>query len=218
MINMTIKDKIFNYIKNEYKNNKPILLMEIYEAFPEIKKGTIRENIRRFVLEEKLIKIRNGIYGLPDPNRILKVPIVYTDKAIDKQYIINEDGEVYGYRSGFYIANALRLTSQTPSVVLIYSNEVSNRKRTIKIHNNKITINQARTIVTNDNYKLLQVLDLLNELDKFNELTFDEAKKIIMNYLKDIKLTKDEIEEIVELYPKNAQINFYKMAVLNEIT
>ena len=123
-----------------------------------------------------------------------------------------------GYRSGFYIANALRLTTQTPSVTLIYSNDVANRKRTIKVHNNKITIDQARTIVTNDNYKLLQVLDLLNELDKYNELSFDEARLIIIDYLKDIKLNKKEIENIVEIYPKDAQINFYKMEVLNEIT
>ncbi len=218
LIKMTIKNLLYTYIKNKYKDNKPILLVELYEAFPNLKKGTIRENMRRFVLDENLIKIKNGVYGFPDPNRILKTPTFDTDETINKKYIINESGSVIGYRSGFHIANSLRLTTQTPSITLIYSNEVANRKRTIKIHNNKITINQARTIVTDNNYKLLQVLDLLNEFDKYNELSFDEARQIIINYLKENKLTKKDIEDIVEIYPKNAQINFYKMGVLNEIT
>lgn len=215
---MTIKKQLYAYIEYSHKDNKPILLPELYEAFHNVKKGTIRENMRRFVMEEKLIKIKNGVYSLPDPNRILKTPTFDTEETINKKYILNEDGSVSGYRSGFYIANVLRLTTQTPSVTLIYSNDVANRKRTIKVHNNKITIDQARTIVTNDNYKLLQVLDLLNELDKYNELPLDETRQIIINYLKDIKLNKKEIEEIVEIYPKDAQINFYKMEILNEIT
>lgn len=214
---MTIKNQLYNFIENEYKDNKPILLEEVYFAFPNIKKETIRVNMRRFVKEGKLNNIKNGLYSFPDPNRILKTPTFDTDETINKKYILNEDGSIAGYRSGFYIANALRLTTQTPSVTLIYSNDVANRKRTIKIYNSKITIDQARIKVTDDNYKLLQVLDILNELDKYNELPFDEARQIIINYLKDIKLNKKEIENIVEIYPKDVQINFYKMEIINEI-
>ena len=116
---MTIKKQLYTYIENSYKDNKPILLPELYEAFHNVKKGTIRENMRRFILEEKLIKIKNGVYSLPDPNRILKTPIFDTEETINKKYILNEDGSMIGYRSGFYIANSLRLTTQTPSIILI---------------------------------------------------------------------------------------------------
>jgi len=213
-----IIDQLFEYIEKKYEFSEPFLLTELYDGFPDVKQGTIRESIRRLLEQEKLIKSKNGVYGLPNPNRVLKTAVLNSEDALNKKYIKTEDGSVIGYRSGFYIANALRLTTQTSSDLVIYSNEVSKKKRTISVKNIIVIINQARVNVTNDNYKLLQVLDLLVNFNKFSEYSLNESKGIISHYLKELNLSNEEIEHIVEAYPKDAQIQFYKLGGTHAFT
>jgi len=206
-----IINQIYEYIEKKYKFSEPFLLKELYGIFPDIKQGTIRESIRRLLGQEKLIKSKNGVYGLPNPNRILKTAVLNSEDAVNKKYIKTKDGTVIGYRSGFYIANALRLTTQTSSDLVVYSNKVSKKKRTINVKNIRVIMNQARVTVTNENYKLLQVLDLLVDFKKFSEYSSNESKEIISNYLNGLNLSNEEIENIVDEYPKDAQIQFYKL-------
>lgn len=213
-----IIDQLYEYIEKTYEFNEPFFLNDLYDAFPNIRQGTIRESIRRLYEQGKIIKSKNGVYGLPNPNRILKTAVMNSEDATNKKYIKSEDGNIIGYRSGFYIANALRLTTQTSSDLVIYSNEVSKKKRTIRIKNMRVIINQARTKVTNDNYKLLQILDLFVDYKKFSEYTLDESKKRISEYLNGLNLSKKEIEHIVDVYPKDAQIQFYKMGGTHAFT
>ena len=213
-----IIDQLYEYIEKKYEFSEPFLLTELYDGFPDVKQGTIRESIRRLLEQEKLIKSKNGVYGLPNPNRVLKTAVLNSEDALNKKYIKTEDGSVIGYRSGFYIANALRLTTQTSSDLVIYSNEVSKKKRTISVKNIIVIINQARVNVTNDNYKLLQVLDLLVNFNKFSEYSLNESKGIISHYLKELNLSNEEIEHIVEAYPKDAQIQFYKLGGTHAFT
>ncbi|MCD4827118.1 MAG: hypothetical protein K8Q99_05000 [Acholeplasmataceae bacterium] len=213
-----IINQLYEYIEKKYKYSEPFLLKELYEGFPDVNQGTIRESVRRLLDQEKLIKSKNGVYGLPDPNRILKTAVLNSEDALNKKYIKSEDGSVIGYRSGFYIANALRLTTQTSSDLVIYSNEVSKKKRTIKVKNMRVIINQSRVRVTNKNYKLLQVLDLFVDFNKFSEYSLNDSKEKISHYLYELDLSNEEIEHIVEAYPKDAQIQFYKLGGTHAFT
>ena len=214
----SIIDLIYNHFKNEYSYSEPVLLKDIYTAFPNIKTGTIRESLRRLVVEEKLFKLQAGIFGLPDPQRILPTPLINVDEAINKLYIQTQQGEIIGYRSGFFFANALGLTTQVPSTITIFSNAVAPKKRTIKIKNVSITINRSRTKVTAGNYKLLQILDLLSSFNIYSEYPLSIARDKLFTYLGNLSLPKTEIETIVALYPKDAQINFYKIGGVDALT
>jgi len=135
-------------------------------------------------------------------------PSVFTSDILNKKYLINENGFI-GYRTGLSFANFLGLTTQTASVESVISNTVSNKKREIKINNNRFIINAPRYQVTNENYKLLQILDLLNGFDSYSEIDFKTASKIILKYITDIMLTEEEIEKIVSSYSLEAQVRFY---------
>lgn len=213
-----IIDQLYEYIEKTYAFNMPFFLKELYVVFPHIKEGTIRESIRRLCDQEKLIKSKNGVYGLPNPDRILKKAIMNSEDAVYKKYIISDENNVVGYRSGFYIANALGLTTQTSSDLVIYANEVSKKKREVQIKNIRVIINQARVKVTNDNYKLLQVLDLFVDFNKFSEYSLNDSKEIIRNYLNGLNVSSEDIERIVETYPKDAQIQFYKLGGTHAFT
>lgn len=218
MENLSIIDRIYEFIKTRYQASQPFFLKDIYIKFPEINEGTIRESIRRLLNEEKILKAKNGIYELPNPNRILKSHVVNIANVVEQTYIKDNKNNIIGYRSGVNFANMLGLTSQTASVDVVYSNAVSNRKREIKLNKSRLIINAPRVEVTNKNYKLLQVLDLLTEFEKYSEYDLKQAESKILSYISNIRLSYGELDSIVDSYPLTAQVKFYKIGGANVIT
>lgn len=218
MGNLSLIDRIYDFINNSYKSGQPFFLKDLYKQFPEINEGTIRESIRRLINEEKIMRARNGVYELPNPNRVLKSHVVNISKVIEQMYLKDKEDNLIGYRSGINFANQLGLTSQTASVEVVYSNAVSNRKREIKLNKSRLIINAPRIKVTNKNYKLLQVLDILTEFEKYSEYDLKQAESKLLSYISGIKLSYIELESIVEAYPLAAQVKFYKIGGANVIT
>lgn len=218
MENLSLIDRIYEFIKIKYKVSQPFFLKDMYAQFPEINEGTIRESIRRLLNEEKILKAKNGVYELPNPNRVLKSHVVNISKVVEQTYLKDKEDNLIGYRSGINFANQLGLTSQTASVEVVYSNAVSNRKREIKLNNSRLIINAPRVEVTNKNYKLLQVLDLLTEFEKYSEYDLKQAESKLLSYISSINLSIEELDRIVEAYPLAAQVKFYKIGGANVIT
>jgi hypothetical protein len=205
-------------MKEKSQFYQPFLLKNLYRQFPDIKDGTVREMMRRLIGEKKVIKIKNGLYVLPNPERVLQSYAFNLMNIIDSVYLKNQDNEFIGYRSGINFANLLGLTSQTASVEVIYSNNVSTRKREIKIQNNRLMINAPRVKITNQNYKLLQLLDLLTDFEKVSEYELDQVQSKLLAYINAIQISSKELNRIVEAYPLAAQVKFYKIGAVNVIT
>lgn len=211
MENQKKKDIVLEYLKTNYGNKSPIFVNKIYEAFPQISKETIRSVIRRSSKSGVLKKVNHGVYALPNKDSVLREPTVFVSDIMINKYIMNQSGERVGYFSGINFANQVGLTSQTASIPTIYSNNVSNKKRIAKLGNTRIIVNAPRVEVTDKNYRLLQVLDLLNEFDKYSEYDLKSSSDKIFLFLKDIDLEEDEVETIVSKYPLRAQVKFYKI-------
>jgi hypothetical protein len=212
------KDIILEYIKTNYDNKTPIFVNDIYKEFTEISEGTIRSLFKRFSDSGVLEKVDNGVYALPNKESVLGKATVYVSNVIENKYIRNEKGQRIGYISGINFSNQIGLTSQTASVNTIYSNNVSNKKRMTTLKNSRLIINAPRVKVTDENYKLLQILDLLNEFEKLSEQDLKTASNKILEFLEKIKLKKEEVELIVSKYPLEAQVKFYKIGGANAIT
>lgn len=215
MRDINTNKQILNYIKENYDYESPIFLNEVYKSLPSINGNTIRSTFKRLFDKGRIIKIKNGIYALSNQEDSTTKPIVYASKIIEEKYIFDSNGDRVGYKTGINFSNELGLTSQIASVETIYSNNVSNKKRMIKVKNNRIIINSPRVKVTNNNYKLLQVLDLLNDFDRYSEIELNKASARIMKVLKTVNLDQNEIEKVVSVYPLKAQVNFYKLGGIN---
>lgn len=212
------KDIILEYIKTNYDSKTPIFVNDIYKAFSEVSEGTIISLIKRFSDTGVLEKVDNGAYALPNKESVLGKATVYVSDVIESKYIRNEKGERIGYISGINFSNQIGLTSQTASVNTIYSNNVSNKKRMTILKNSRLIVNAPRVEITDDNYKLLQILDLLNEFEKYSEYDLKTASKKLLEFLGKIKLGTEEVESIVAKYPLEAQVKFYKIGGANAIT
>lgn len=66
----------------------------------------------------------------------------------------------------------------------------------------KYIIKKARVDVTKDNYKLLQVLDLLTDYYDLIEENERETKKALAKYLSTVKIKKDYFEFLMDKYPE----------------
>ncbi len=212
------RDIILDYIQLNYDKTTPIFVKDIYKAFPKTSEGTIRSLFKRFSESGILEKVNSGVYALPNKESVLGKATVYVSDIIENKYIRNEQGNRIGYNSGINFSNQIGLTSQTASVNTIYSNNVSNKKRMTKLKNNLLIINAPRVEVTDENYRLLQVLDLLNDFNKYSEYDLKKATDKILKHLSTVKLKDNDVESTVSKYPLEAQVKFYKIGGANAIT
>lgn len=205
----TLSRQVYTFIKNNYSLQTPVLIQDIYTFFSDVNPSTIRTIFKRLVDNELLVKIRSGVYAVPNKDSLMGESTVYISDVIKRKYL-GED-RIIGYRSGLNFANYLGLTKQTASVDFIISNKVSNKKREVTLNKNRLILNGPKVKVTSYNYKLLQIMDLLNNFEKLSEIDLKASKEIILDYLSTTNLKEEEIEEIVSRYPLKAQVKFYKI-------
>lgn len=192
---MNYNEILMNYI-DKYPYDEPIFIEDIKDYF----KNYIKDNfdnvfkniyvyINRLVKNNELVQFIKGIYYKPLKgtfgNKILNI-----NKVIDKKYIHNENGQK-GYYSGAYLFNKIGLTTQIPKEILIVTNECPNAND----YNNKnlgVTIRKPKIEINNDNYKYLQLFDILINKDNI-KIEVDNEKKIIYKFIKDNELELEKI-------------------------
>lgn len=194
---MNYNDILINYI-DKCPYDEPIFIEEIKDYF----KSYIKDNfdnvfkniyvyINRLVKDDKLVQFIKGIYYKPLKgtfgNKLLNI-----NKVIDKKYICDKNGKK-GYFSGAYLFNKLGLTTQIPKDMLIVTNECPNAND----YNNKnlgVIIRKPKIEINEDNYKYLQLFDVLINKDDI-KIDVDNEKKIIYKFIKDNELDFEKIFE-----------------------
>ncbi len=194
---MNYNDILVKYI-DEYPFDEPIFIEEIKEYF----KNYIQDNfdsvfkniyvyINRLVKENKLVQFVKGIYYKPLKGTFGKKTL-NINKVIDKKYMHNKN-DIKGYISGAYLFNKIGLTTQIPKELLIVTNDCPNAND----YNNKnlgVIIRKPKIEINGDNYKYLQLFDVLINKDNI-KIETDNEKKIIYKFIKDNELEMEKIFE-----------------------
>lgn len=194
---MNYNDILVKYI-DEYPFDEPIFIEEIKEYF----KNYIQDNfddvfkniyvyINRLVKENKLAQFIKGIYYKPLKGTFGK-KILNINKVIDKKYMHNKN-DIKGYISGAYLFNKIGLTTQISKELLIVTNECPNAND----YNNKnlgVIIRKPKIEINEDNYKYLQLFDILINKDNI-KIETDNEKEIIYKFIKDNELEMEKIFE-----------------------
>ena len=71
-----------------------------------------------------------------------------------------------------------------------------------------IGINQLKS---NDHAKVLQILDLLKNLDRYLDCSYDEARKIIKKYSLANHITRESIDKYIRNFPDSTFRFYYEM-------
>lgn len=213
---MNCHNIVLNYIKNCEKN-EPIFMEDIKEYtmqfYKEEEKEKIYNNIKEIVNrlnKENFIRTAyKGIYYIPKNNIFGEVPLA-NSKIIEYKYLVDKLGNVKGYITGAKLFNKIGLTTQVPNVIDIVTNECKNNNKYSNKYLNVI-IRKPKIQINNENYKYLQLIDLIEnrdniyiEVDNIDEIIYDFIQENNLNFEKILKYARETnskavIEKIVIL-------------------
>lgn len=206
---------LYEYLKKVYGDNEPIIISDIKIA--GLSTNTLRQQLKKLTDSGLLKRYDTGIYFIPRKSVFKSGNQLSIDHVIYSKYLRDSD-HLCGYISGIGFANQLGLTTQIPTVYEIVTNKASTDYRKTKLAQSKIIIRKPKITITQDNYKVLQFLDLLRDIDQIAEVSDEMIKKRLMEYLNATSLTFKDLEKYLPFYPDKVYKNMYETGLLNGIT
>lgn len=193
---MNCNEIVYEYIK-KCELDEPVFLEEIRQYVLANYKNddknilkNINVIINRMCKNNKIKQFYKGIYYKPIKNIFGEMPLD-KNKVIIKKYIKDEKGNIKGYVTGAKLFNQLGLTTQVTNVINIATNECKNNN---EYKNDKlgVIVKKPKIKVNNDNYKYLQLFDIINNKDQIN-IEVDNEDEIIYEFIKKNELDFEKI-------------------------
>lgn len=95
-------------------------------------------------------------------------------------------------------------------IIEIVSNNMTSNKKLKSGYHTQFLIRKPRIRVDDNNYKILQLLDLLKDIDIIAE-DINHAEIVLKDYIRDNDIKRDIVDKYIEVYPIKIYKNFYKM-------
>ena len=202
---------LYEYLLANYKANEPIFVSDIDLPVSDV---NLRQMFKTICDAGKIKRFDTGIYYIPKAS-ILKggVPLAADEVAVAK-YIIRK-GKVDGFYSGYTFANQLGISTQVPYVKEIVSNNASTRVKEVNVRNKKILLRRARTEITNENYVVLQLLELLKDLEQYYDISFENVCERLKKYVLTENIKKADIDKYIGDFPDKVYKNIYRTGLYN---
>ena len=202
---------LYEYLLANYKANEPIFVSDIDLPVSDV---NLRQMFKTICDAGKIKRFDTGIYYIPKAS-ILKggVPLAADEVAVAK-YIIRK-GKVDGFYSGYTFANQLGISTQVPYLKEIVSNNASTRVKEVNVRNKKIILRRARTEITNENYVVLQLLELLKDLEQYYDISFENVCERLKKYVKTENIKKADVDKYIGNFPDKIYKNIYRTGLYN---
>ncbi len=191
--------------------NEPIVSTEI--AFKGYSRPWICKQLTQLCREGKLIRYEKGIYYIPT-DTVFGKSILDPRKVIEKKYISN-GAEVMGYYSGLTLRQQLRLTTQMPNVIELYTNNETSRVRDVVVGTQKVLLRRARTPITAENAAALCFLELMNDLDTSS--LDGEKKNILGGFVEQQGISRKDVTAYAPFFPDKAMRNLIESEVIYRV-
>lgn len=202
---------LYEYLLANYKANEPIFVSDIDLPVSDV---NLRQMFKTICDAGKIKRFDIGIYYIPKAS-VLKggVPLAADEVAVAK-YIIRK-GKVDGFYSGYTFANQLGISTQVPYIKEIVSNNASTRVKEVNVRNKKIILRRARTEITNENYVVLQLLELLKDLEQYYDISFENVCERLKKYVKTENIKKADVDKYIGDFPDKIYKNIYRTGLYN---
>ena len=204
---------------------------------PLDKQNTVTKVLNNLVATGQIRRLCKGRFYKPQMSKFGELP---PDTFQTVKDLLEKNGKIIGYLTGYSIFNKFGLTTQVPVMLQI---AVRKEKKPITRSNYRISFIIQQNTITKDNVPILQLLDCLrffknipdampNEicfrmLALFKQLTLEQtntAKRLAVKYppatialLGAILETNNEKEDTTVLYKALNHQSSYKLDISNEI-
>lgn len=192
---------LYEYLLQQYGTNEPIISADI--VFKNYSRPWVMKQLKSLCEDGKLIRFEKGIYYIPT-DTVFGKSILNPRKVIEKKYI-NDGENTIGYYSGITFQNQLKLTTQMPNVIEIYTNNETTNVREIMVGKQKVILRKARTRINSTNVAVLSFLEMMNDI---MPRTLDgEKKNRITEYIYSNGITKQDIISYATVFPDKVMRN-----------
>ena len=154
-------------------------------------KEAVIKALNRMVASGKIAKLSKGKYYKPENTPFGNLQ---PNQAQVLKDLLEENGKITGYLTGYSIYNQLGLTTQVSNTLQIGKNQV---RPNFKRERYTITFVKQKNIITKDNIPLLQVLDAIRYINKIPDANIDASCKRFLAIIKDFE--DKEIKRLVRL-------------------
>jgi hypothetical protein len=202
---------LYKYLSNHYKENEPIFLADIQI---EGMTGTnIRQQIKKLTDAGKVKRFDNGIYFLPKKTMFKPDSQLALEKVLGYKYLRDKDKRC-GYVSGLLFFYQIGLTTQVPILYEVVSNKATSEYRETSLAKSRVIIRRPKVPVTEQNYKELQFLDMLKDVDIYSEVTGKSLQDRLCRYMNETKLSISKMEPYFAYYPDKLYKNLVETKVI----
>jgi hypothetical protein len=164
------------------------------------KKEAIIKALNRMVASGKIYKLAKGKYYKPEGT-------VFGNLEPNQYQIVKDllenDGKIIGYLTGYSIYNQLGLTTQVSNTIQIGKNEV---RPQFKRERYTISFIKQKNTITKENIPLLQLLDAIRYIKKIPDATVISACKRLLTIIKELsKNDKAILVRLAQKYPSGTR-------------
>lgn len=204
-------ETLYEYLLDNYKENEPIFLVDI--QIDGMTRTNVRQQIKKLADTGKVKRFDNGIYFLPKKTIFKSGSQLAPEKVLECKYLRDKDKRC-GYVSGLMFFNQMGLTTQVPMMYEVVSNKATNDYRETSLAKSRVIVRKPKVPITEKNYKVLQFLDMLKDVDVYSEVTGKQLQDRLYRYMDDANLSISEMEPYFSYYPDKLYKNLVETRVI----
>ncbi|MCK9520726.1 MAG: DUF6088 family protein [Bacteroidales bacterium] len=144
------------------------------------KKEAIIKALNRMVASGKIMKLAKGKYYKPETTPFGS--LLPDQKQVVKD-LLEENGKVIGYLTGYSIYNQLGLTTQVSNTIQIGRNQI---RPNFKRERYTISFIKQKNTITKENIPLLQILDALRYIKKIPDAGIESSCRRFLSIIKEL--------------------------------
>lgn len=204
-------ENLYQYIIDNYQVNEPIFLAEL--QVQGITENNIRQQLKKLTDAGKIKRFDKGIYFLPKTSIFKSGSQLPVEKVLEYKYLKDKKHRC-GYVSGLMFFNQMGLTTQVPMQYEVVSNKATSDYRETALAKSRVVVRRPRVTVTESNYRILQFLDMLKDVDIYSELTGKELQKRLYQYMNEADIKLADMEDYYSYYPDKLYRNLIETRVI----
>lgn len=158
------------------------------------KKEAVIKALNRMVVSGKIAKLAKGKYYKPESTPFGNLEPNQFQVVKD---LLEEDGKVIGYLTGYSVFNQLGLTTQVSNTIQIGRNEI---RPALKRERYTIKFIKQKNTITKENIPLLQFLDAIRYIKKIPDSNLSSICARLLSLLK--KMSSKNLVTLVRLSQK----------------
>lgn len=176
------------HMMQQIPENKLIFVSKLYrEVFKsDVSEAAYYQTIGRMCRAGRLCKIAKGVYYRPKTSRYGVIPP--TQREIISTFTVPDKGTVVGYS----LYNQLKLTTQIPKTVEIFSSELEQRTKNI----NNVVLYLHDLVYTTEVKEMIHALDVLQNFDSIQDLNYRQFVKYSEGFAN--KFDNDVFEHVIQ--------------------